>query len=94
LSKAIEEDLGHGLSEATIHETLKILAHAKCERYIHRYVRDIRLRDPLRVVKRKGIPKPNMAAIQTDQTMPRGTAVAAFDASSEICTAESNEPMT
>jgi hypothetical protein len=32
--------------------------------------------------------------MQMDKTMPHGTAVAAFDASSEICTAESKEPMT
>lgn len=51
MSQAIEEDLGHGLSEATVHDTLKILAHAKRQRYIHRCVRDIGLRDQLRVVK-------------------------------------------
>lgn len=33
-----------------------------------------------------------MAEMQTDQTMLHGTTIAAFDASSEICTAESNEP--
>ncbi len=41
-----------------------------------------------------GIPVPNMAATQMDQMMAHGTAVTAFDASSEICTAESNEPIT
>lgn len=36
LPEAIEEDLGHGLSDATVHQTVKVLAHAKCERYVHR----------------------------------------------------------
>jgi hypothetical protein len=41
----------------------------------------------------EGVPKPDMPAMEVAQTMAHGTAVAAFDASSEICTVESNEPM-
>ena len=40
----------------------------------------------------KDTPKPRMPEIAVDKTMAHGTAVAAFEASSEICTAESNEP--
>ena len=37
-------------------------------------------------------PKPRTPGMAVDKTMAHGTAVAAFEASSEICTGESNEP--
>ena len=40
----------------------------------------------------KDAPKPRMLGMAVDKTMAHGTAVAAFEASSEICTAASNEP--
>jgi hypothetical protein len=41
---------------------------------------------------RDDAPKPSMPAMEAEQTMVHGTAIAAFEASSEICTVESHEP--
>jgi hypothetical protein len=40
----------------------------------------------------KDAPKPRTPGMAVDKTMAHGTAVAALEASSEICTGESNEP--
>jgi hypothetical protein len=39
------------------------------------------------------VPKPRIPEMRIAETIAHGTAVAAFEASSEICTLESNEPM-
>jgi hypothetical protein len=41
----------------------------------------------------KDAPKPRMPAMEMDKTMDHGTAVAAFETSSEICTLVSNPAM-
>jgi hypothetical protein len=78
------------LSEATIHDTLKVLAHAERESDVDRYPGNW---DQVAVPVRRGdVPQPRTPPIPMAQTMAHGTAVAAFEASSEIWTVESNEP--
>jgi hypothetical protein len=38
--EAVEEDLSHGLSKATIHDALEVLAHAERESHVDRYPRN------------------------------------------------------
>jgi hypothetical protein len=80
------------LSNAVVHETLEVLTHAECESHVHRYGSEARNQAVSRSKTRDDAPKPSMPAMKAEQTMVHGTAIAAFEASSEICTVESHEP--
>ena len=68
------------------------MAHAECESHVHRCGSEDRNQAASGSMTRDDAPKPRTPAMEMEQTMDHGTAITAFEASSEICTLESYEP--
>ena len=89
LTEAVIEYGSHRL--VAIDDCVQVLAHAKGKRNVNRYTR--RLDPEMQPHAEIDAPHPRIPAIAMAITIAHGTAVAAFAASSLICTLESNALM-
>ena len=91
LSKAVEEDFGHGLANGAVVDRVKIRSHAECQSYVNCYRYHYQFDRHLKC-KSQDRPQPSTPAIPIAYTIAHGTAIAALEASSLMCTLASKEP--